>query len=162
MKKYFFAAALATATIFSACDPCKDVECQNSGTCVEGTCECATGYEGVNCETEMRTKFLGNYKVSGSDTGGFTYTDVPVKIETTSSSTSGTVLTFTVNGTQWTGKVTNSTTITLDPKETANVEKLNSGTITISGTTITVKTEMTDLSVTPSVNYSLTLSGAKL
>ena len=60
MKKYFFAAALATATIFSACDPCKDVECQNSGTCVEGTCECATGYEGVNCETEMRAKFLSS------------------------------------------------------------------------------------------------------
>ena len=36
-------------------DECKGVTCQNNGTCKDGdnsyTCECATGYEGVHCET---------------------------------------------------------------------------------------------------------------
>lgn len=32
-------------------DPCEEVTCQR-GNCVEGTCDCPTGYEGVQCETE--------------------------------------------------------------------------------------------------------------
>jgi hypothetical protein len=46
----------------SACtDPCKNVEC-NNGTCEEGTCKCDVGYEGTNCDTEERAKFLGQWR----------------------------------------------------------------------------------------------------
>ncbi len=41
-------------------DNCKDVEC-NTGTCLDGTCECGDGYEGTNCEIEWSGKFIGSY-----------------------------------------------------------------------------------------------------
>ncbi len=50
------------AVVYSSCtkDDCKDVVCQNGGTCVSGKCQCPTGYEGTNCETLSRAKFLTN------------------------------------------------------------------------------------------------------
>ncbi len=35
-----------------SCDQCKDVSCLNNGVCLEGTCECETGFSGANCEIE--------------------------------------------------------------------------------------------------------------
>ncbi|MBA2422488.1 MAG: calcium-binding EGF-like domain-containing protein [Chitinophagales bacterium] len=57
--------ALVTVMFFHSCtkDDCKDVVCLNGGTCVSGTCECPTGYEGSDCTTEERTEFLGTYTV---------------------------------------------------------------------------------------------------
>ncbi|UTW64499.1 hypothetical protein KFE98_10285 [bacterium SCSIO 12741] len=39
---------------FSSCntDPCLDKMCSNGGVCVEGTCQCETGFSGENCEIE--------------------------------------------------------------------------------------------------------------
>lgn len=49
----------------SAClNPCKKVECQNGGTCDDGTCQCPDGYEGDECEDFARDKFIGTYLVS--------------------------------------------------------------------------------------------------
>jgi len=44
-------------------DECKDVVCQNGGTCNEddGSCACPTGYEGDLCQTLSRDKFIGTY-----------------------------------------------------------------------------------------------------
>ena len=51
--------AMSMLLIFSSCkDECKDVVCDNGGVCVEGACDCNAGYEGTNCETAWRTKFL--------------------------------------------------------------------------------------------------------
>jgi hypothetical protein len=52
-----------SATLYTSCnqDECKDVVCQNGGTCTEGKCTCVTGYEGANCETKSRDKFVGVY-----------------------------------------------------------------------------------------------------
>lgn len=51
------------AVLYTSCtkDECKDVVCQNGGTCSGGTCTCATGYEGSKCETKSRDKFVGTY-----------------------------------------------------------------------------------------------------
>jgi hypothetical protein len=63
VKSLLAIASLAAGMfIMNACtDPCKDVTCQNGGVCDEGDCICATGYEGTDCATEMRTKFVGTY-----------------------------------------------------------------------------------------------------
>lgn len=68
------------ATLYTSCnkDKCKDVVCQNGGTCSEGTCTCVTGYEGTNCETAMRAKFVKTW--SASDKEATTTTTVPTYI----------------------------------------------------------------------------------
>ena len=51
------------AITYTSCnkDECKDVVCQNGGTCNadNGSCACATGYEGTSCEKKVNTKFAG-------------------------------------------------------------------------------------------------------
>lgn len=42
--------ALILLTLNACKDPCKDVACLNGGACVDGTCVCANGYTGTNCE----------------------------------------------------------------------------------------------------------------
>lgn len=42
-------------------DPCEDLPCGNEGTCREGTCDCALGFEGENCNSREIDKFLGTY-----------------------------------------------------------------------------------------------------
>ena len=71
MKKnllWFFGLAIMAATSFTivSCnpDPCKDVNCGDNGICNDGTCDCTLGYEGVNCETESRTKLTGKYSTT--------------------------------------------------------------------------------------------------
>lgn len=70
IKNIAFSALLAIGTFgivtFTACtkDECKDVVCQNGGTCVSGACSCATGYEGTNCEKETRAKFIKTWNAS--------------------------------------------------------------------------------------------------
>lgn len=56
---FIFGAFLAVTTT-SCGDNCKDVEC-NTGTCLDGTCECGDGFEGTNCEIEWSAKFVGSY-----------------------------------------------------------------------------------------------------
>lgn len=52
---------LPLLVISSSCNRCKDVNCQNGGTCSKGTCTCAEGYEGDLCATAMRDKMIGTY-----------------------------------------------------------------------------------------------------
>jgi len=78
----------AMTLTLTSCDDCKDVTCENGGTCAEGVCECPAdyygdmcevmcmdasgtysggactcdvGYEGDGCETESRAKFIASY-----------------------------------------------------------------------------------------------------
>jgi hypothetical protein len=65
------------AIFYSSCtkDKCKDVVCQNSGTCSEGNCTCPTGVTGTNCETIYRTTFANIYKGTATDNAGNTYSN---------------------------------------------------------------------------------------
>ncbi len=49
-------------------DKCKEITCSFEGTCVEGQCYCATGYEGTQCEKTIRAKFIGPWTVTESGT----------------------------------------------------------------------------------------------
>ena len=71
--------SLAIITFYSSCtDPCKDVVCLNAGTCVDGACSCADGYEGDDCGTAIRQKFIGSWTAADacslSGTGAYTVT----------------------------------------------------------------------------------------
>jgi hypothetical protein len=57
------------AVLYTSCnkDECKDVVCQNGGTCSGGTCTCATGYEGNNCETKSNAKFVKTWTASDKE-----------------------------------------------------------------------------------------------
>jgi hypothetical protein len=48
------------AIIYSSCtkDRCKNVACQNGGTCVNGYCSCPSGYEGDHCEIGVQTTIV--------------------------------------------------------------------------------------------------------
>jgi len=62
--------AFGTIT-YTACnkDECKDVVCQNGGTCSGGNCVCTTGYEGNNCEKKVNAKFVGTWTATESCSG---------------------------------------------------------------------------------------------
>tara|TARA_Y100000389_G_C17262738_1_gene413842 strand:+ start:89 stop:658 length:570 start_codon:yes stop_codon:yes gene_type:complete len=77
--KTTFLTVISTLLIAScATDPCTDVTCLNASTCSDGTCLCTDWYEGTDCGTEQRTKFLGTY--SGNVV--FTYSDSTTDSET--------------------------------------------------------------------------------
>ena len=83
LRLFSLALSFVALALTGCKDECKDVVCQNGGTCDEGTCLCATGYEGTNCETEVRAKFVGSYSVQEScQSGNYTFS-----MSVTSSST---------------------------------------------------------------------------
>jgi len=56
--------SVAIGLFFTGCkkdDPCKDLSCLNDGTCINGKCACADGYEGESCAVEERSKLIGTY-----------------------------------------------------------------------------------------------------
>jgi hypothetical protein len=72
-----FAMVAFGAVLYTSCnkDECKDVVCQNGGTCAGGNCTCMTGYEGTRCETASATKFVGTWNVAEPGCGG-NYTNI--------------------------------------------------------------------------------------
>ncbi|MBK7958299.1 MAG: hypothetical protein IPK03_09375 [Bacteroidetes bacterium] len=87
--------AFVAATLFLAScttEPCKDVTCLNSGVATASTdgkscaCACTPGYEGTDCSTPSRTKYLGSWK--GSDVCGSGTYSVTLTAANASDSTS--------------------------------------------------------------------------
>ncbi|MEY2899643.1 MAG: hypothetical protein RL138_1696 [Bacteroidota bacterium] len=167
MKKFksihlMFVAVFATAAMFylNSCvkDPCKDVVCQNGGTCLSGTCSCATGYEGTNCETAMRDKFINASGYSavenGSASGASTYT---LNITTNSNSVDKVYISNVWSTFQNTVNATISgSTITFARQSPDNDGFYVEGNGTISGNSITVSYTVTDETSTPIVTDNVT------
>ncbi len=66
---------------YSCSDECKDIECQNDGVCVLGTCECPDGFYGEFCENE-NLLLKGMYS-NGSILTSYEYNDERQLISTT-------------------------------------------------------------------------------
>jgi hypothetical protein len=75
----FLTVGAFSSAVFTSCNPdaCKDVVCNNGGTCTDGTCACPAGYTGANCDTKANTLFAGTWsakeKVNGASTWGTPY-----------------------------------------------------------------------------------------
>jgi hypothetical protein len=120
-------------------DPCDNVTCLNGGTCNDGTCACAAGYEGSTCGTEQRSKFLASYNVSESCnvSGNFNYI---MTISTSATGVSSVVLNnFFGVGASVTGNVS-GTSITI-PSQIVNVNSIGttfSGSGQVNGNILTL------------------------
>ena len=59
-----------SAVTFSSCkeDKCKAIVCAYGGVCSDGICLCPSGYEGNQCETITRTRYLGVWHVTEDGT----------------------------------------------------------------------------------------------
>jgi len=59
------AIAAFSAVTYTSCnsDKCKAIVCAYGGVCSDGACICPSGYEGTQCETISREKFLGVWMV---------------------------------------------------------------------------------------------------
>src|SRR5690606_27327026 len=56
--------AISGMVVLSSCeqDPCTDLLCQNNAACVDGHCQCPTGYEGAECSITSASRFVGSYE----------------------------------------------------------------------------------------------------
>ncbi len=63
-------ALFLTVALFQSCedDPCEDVTCLNDGICLDGTCDCSTGYSGADCGTHCSEELLGTWNVTSGNT----------------------------------------------------------------------------------------------
>ncbi|MCB0657059.1 MAG: calcium-binding EGF-like domain-containing protein [Saprospiraceae bacterium] len=55
MKRIPFLVIALFSLLLTQCkkaDPCEGISCQNDGTCVDGSCQCPTGWEGEFCQTK--------------------------------------------------------------------------------------------------------------
>ena len=68
--------ALPLLLLSSCLNPCKDVSCQNGGTCDEGVCDCPAGFEGSDCSEAARDKFIGTFTVNESCNSGASSYDI--------------------------------------------------------------------------------------
>lgn len=59
-----------SAVTYTSCteDKCKGISCAYGGTCNDGACTCPTGYEGPQCETINRVRYMGDWYVNEDGT----------------------------------------------------------------------------------------------
>lgn len=148
-----------TMVTYTACnqDECKDVVCQNGGTCISGNCSCATGYEGTNCETASATGLDGAYSATETCqpplTGGPSTWSSPVTISSTDM-TRIVISNFGNSNANVTGQV-DKNAITLDPTTIGSTTVTGTG--TVNGNVLTINYTLTG----GTVDYSCTMTMTK-
>ncbi len=143
-----------SAITYTSCnkDECKDVVCQNGGTCVSGKCSCPYAYEGTNCETQVRTKYYNTYRGNGVDSDGDTYSNWGLKFYQSSddAKTLGMDLLTNTNMSVAALKVTlqSATTFTVNEQTTAGTTYTGSGTINANTATLTLTAKESGITIT--------------
>jgi hypothetical protein len=83
------------SVVYFSCnrDKCKTIVCANGGVCSQGACTCPSGYQGTNCETVSRYKFLGEWQVfeKGSISNSASY---PISISASNNITDVSITNF--------------------------------------------------------------------
>lgn len=150
IRNIAFSALLAvgafTMVTYTACtkDECEDVVCNNGGACVSGTCNCATGYEGTNCDTKSRDKFIGTW--SGSDKCNLGTYDVTLTIASSSSEVNALITNpggF-GNSVTITGVISSANELTFTKQSAGGNGRLINGKMTINGNALTFDYTVTD------------------
>lgn len=62
-----------TTTTTTIIDSCTNVTCYNGGVCIDGTCNCTTGWEGIDCNINSRTKFVKTWNANDTSSNSVTY-----------------------------------------------------------------------------------------
>lgn len=148
-------AGLFSTTLTGCTDPCKDIVCQNDGTCNEGVCECTEGYEGTSCETEIRAQFIGSYTGAGTVVCGVTGSDAVSDLAISVSNSSSNILGVIVNieGSNFAATVDGST-LTFDSQVVNGYTYTGTGSIT--GTSLSLSLNEYDSSIPETCVYTLT------
>ena len=150
----FLTVGTFATSVFTSCNPdaCKDVVCNNGGTCTDGTCSCVAGFEGTNCDTESRTKIFGSFLLSGTDSDGDTYTNINTTVSTSSSSATKFIFSVPLAALSLTCTMTGANTFTIDQTTVSGVTTTGSG--TYNGTTLTISINQNDAAGTLITNLS--------
>jgi len=149
----------AMTLTLTSCDECKDVTCENGGTCTEGVCECAdnyygdacetqcvngtyasgtcgcdAGFEGDACDTESRTNWVGDF--NGDDNCGFTYEST---ISNGTESDEVNISNFAGFDVSIVGSIANGSDLTIDTQTDASGRVFSgTGTLASTGNTVTL------------------------
>jgi hypothetical protein len=139
------AMALFGALTLQSCkkDPCKNVTCQNGGTCQDGNCRCSLPWEGSKCEVDARDKFVGSWRGTTNCGGG---PEEDVFSITKSSTTANRIIIEDIYG-----ELTSSSTFDI-PTQTVNVD----------GTAVTINGRGNLNGNQLTLTYVLTIQGAAI
>lgn len=159
--------------LYTSCtkDACKDVTCQNGGTCSGGNCTCPVGTGGPDnrCEVIYRSSYTNTYVGTGTDNGTpvFTYTNWRFIFAVPSSSTDFTTMTLTVQDNTGASVGIPVLTITLGnitaTGSTFTIASAVNGTDTYTGTgTITGTTASVIITQTPTTGSAITYTFSSL
>jgi len=120
------AMALFGALTLQSCkkDPCKNVTCQNGGTCQDGNCRCSLPWEGSKCEVDARDKFVGLWRGTSQCQGGDGPEEEVLSITKSSTTPDRIIIEGVIDG-----QLTSSSEFRV-PSQTVNVDGIG---VTISG-----------------------------
>jgi len=118
--------------------------------------ECDPGYEGSDCKTEMRTKFLATYTVGGTSvcdvTGSDTFSNISLVVGPSASSV--TKITIVVAGVFNLTATVDGTAFTIDPSTSGVFSYTGSG--SINGSNLSLTLNEVDSDVPETCIYTLT------
>lgn len=147
IRNIAFSALLAvgafTTVTYTACtkDDCKDVVCDNGGTCVSGACNCPNYYSGATCQTEIRTTYYNTYIGDGTDSDGLSYKGYKIKFSARGTDAKNMILDVTDGN----NVPMVSVNVMLEANDTYKIEQKTDGSdiITGSGSVTTSKATLT-------------------